>query len=111
MLTQDAGQDAARGRGEGGVIKVGTVCYLTGDHSRAGQCCTVVGPLTLNPLGCFTNNGRGEINHPIWLYPIDLASGDRGTRGNGWGAEPHNLIPIVPPGLTKRETTREPVAA
>lgn len=85
-------------------IKVGTICILTGGHSRAGQCCEVTGPLSFWGWTNFDANTRGE----GMCYPIELASGEPSFAA-GWVAEPHNLIPIAPPGLTEGEDTRQPV--
>ena len=86
------------------MIKVGTICILAGDHSRAGQCCEVTGPPSFWVWTNVDANTRGE----GMCYPIELASGEPSLMA-GWVAEPHNLIPIAPPGLTEGEDTRQPV--
>lgn len=88
------------------MIKVGTVCYLTGDHSRAGQCCTVIGPLQFVE---YHHQATGTIAKG-WGHDIALASGER-SRASSWFAFPHELVPIAPPGLTEREDKREKAPA
>lgn len=90
------------------MIKVGTLCYLTNGHPRAGQCCTVTGPLYWEGRGQF-DDVTGQHFPPAWVYPIAIASGE--TWPSGFAASPPCLIPIAPPGLTAREDKRDPVEA
>lgn len=87
------------------MIKVGTICMLTGDHSRAGQCCTVTSPLQRFGRKC-RHLATGTVLPDIPRYAIKLANRD--GRGE-WVALPRQLIPIAPPGLTEGEDTRQPV--
>lgn len=74
------------------MIPVGTLCYLTGDHSRAGQCCTIIAPL------CVRNAQVDGVPFLDAHYLIELASKEPCC--DAWAALPKHLIPITPPGLT-----------
>lgn len=89
------------------MIPIGTVCYLTGDHSRAGQCCTTVSGLKHGLV-----HSRGRVVETDF-YCIELSTGERMDPADlcFWCSQPHNLIPIAPPGLTTDEDKRIPVAA
>lgn len=79
------------------MIRPGTLCLLVGDHSRAGECCTVTGPLELF-------HGTHVISGDYWeemAYPVDLRDAI-----NEWAALPRHLIPIAPPGLHDDEPAR-----
>lgn len=90
------------------MIPIGTVCYLTGDHSRAGQCCTVTGPLEHRTT--FRHKTRQQWSG--FGYRVLLASGEpSNSNWVEWFAAPDELIPITPPGLTTDEDNRVPVAA
>lgn len=79
------------------MIQVGTLCYIVGDHCRAGRFCTVTG----------APPRYGRIDRPDGplrlVYIIELSSGERPWLAAHWGAEPHQLIPIAPPGILERE--------
>lgn len=95
------------------MIKVGTICILTGDHSRAGQCCEVLGPPRPSPTGFVDIERLGGIAVRCTLprYPIAIR-GEPIRRPSGivaWSALRRHLIPIAPPGLTEGDDTRQPV--
>lgn len=90
------------------MIKIGTICMLTGDHSRAGQCCEVKSPLLSDGIGLHRTTGQRVRLFPH--YEIALASGEPPPApAYTWVATPAELIPIAPPGLTEGEDTRQPV--
>lgn len=90
-------------------IPIGTLCYITGNHACAGQCCTVISGLEQNWVM--------EGYTPIFAsyYKIQLSDGTtRYHHGYGEGelvAFPSDLIPIAPPGLVTEEDKRIPVEA
>ncbi len=77
------------------MIKVGTLCYLTGDHIHAGRCCTVTcvahyAPVKLTYPDCVQ---RETVPLVYGISIPGLPDDDDGVRG----AFPRHLIPIAPP--------------
>lgn len=89
------------------MIKVGTICYLTGYHSRAGECCTVISGLYWHSNR--RHNATGTPLPPAYVHKIRLASGDGGD--HKWHATPSVLIPISDPDQTQDTRTDEPAHA
>ena len=89
------------------MIKVGTLCYLVAPHGCAGHFCVTLTPLQRMGIE-HVANGLDAGDPPRYL--IELCGGSRFTRdGRLRAAQPHEIIPIAPPGLTEGEDTRQPV--
>ncbi len=84
------------------MIKIGTICYIVGEHYLTGECCTIIGPLALRLL---ERSKKEE-----FTYEIMPASGERAEpKYLGWAAYPHELIPITPPGQNQNTKTDRPI--
>ena len=81
------------------MIRPGTLCLLVGDHPHAGKCCTITGPL----MTCKALDTAGVVI--ATAYPVDIPRADR-PFAKSWGARPHQLVPLTPPGLHDDEPAR-----
>lgn len=86
------------------MIKVGTLCLVVRTKKWAGKCCTVIAPLAERTLRTETTRRRAP------CYVVKFPGDEKPRAGcKGFGLRPHQLFPLAPPGLTERETKREPV--
>ena len=70
--------------------KVGTLCYIKGDHDCVGMICKIIAPLMERPVEVKTGVRL------LWCYIIEVPNTPPPHPYSSWAAQHNQLIPIFP---------------